>query len=336
MHMHLAPECLEALAAIISDGSGNDRTPPIGIYRSESKLEAFMRGCKGARLWLKWVKSKVPDCADHVRPEGSAPKPAAPERRSVIAVYEFDVPRDKLLAMPIDERGFLLSLGYASNHVQMLQKLSIFSLNNDPRNQTEETLCAAQTQMILRLLIGALHESWKIIESRFIGTALGAEYAPRIDAEGSAALQSLTAMFEESALLSIIRSNFSFHFPNDKVLDAAVRDASSRTGDDELWRLYFSQYGFNSFFLVADLMAVHGIMRLLRETDHVATQKRMMRDVRVAADSLFTFTNAFFAAAWLKNFGPTLDARSIVEIPTPPPMDTIKLPFFVNMDGRGD
>jgi hypothetical protein len=291
--------------------------------------------CRRARLRLKRLISKVTALCGPRRAARPGPKAVGvqAERRSVISVYEFDVPRDKLLAMPVDERGFLLSLGYASNHVQMLQKLSIFSLNNDPRDQAEETLCAAQTQMILRLLIGALHESWKIIESRFIGTALGAEYAARVDAGGSAALQALTAMFEESALLTIIRSNFSFHFPNDKVLDAAVRDASDRTGDDELWRLYFSQYGFNSFFLVADLMAVHGIMRLLKETDHVKTQERMMKDVRVAADNLFTFTNAFFAAAWLKNFGPTLDARSVVEIPTPPPMGTIKLPFFVNMDG---
>jgi hypothetical protein len=121
----------------------------------------------------------------------------------MIPVYEFDVPRDKLLAMPVDERGFLLSLGYATNHVQMLQKLSIFSLNNNPDNETEETLCAAQTQMILRLLIGALHESWRIIESRFIGKVLGADYGPRLDAGGCAALQTLTKMFEDSALLTI-------------------------------------------------------------------------------------------------------------------------------------
>jgi hypothetical protein len=256
------------------------------------------------------------------------------ERTPMIPVYEFDVPRDKLLAMPVDERGFLLSLGYATNHVQMLQKLSIFSLNNEPHNETEATLCAAQTQMIVRLLIGALHESWKIIETRFIGKALGADYDSLLDAGGNAALRTLTKMFEDSALLTMIRSNFSFHYPNDKVLDAAVRDASSKPGDDELWRLYFSQYGFNSFFLVADLMAVHGIMRLLKETDHVSTQERIVKDVRTAADNLFAFTNAFFAAAWLKNFGPTLDARSVIEIPKPPPMETIKLPFFVNMDGH--
>jgi hypothetical protein len=57
MHIRLAPQSIEALAAVISGGGGNDQTPPIGIYRSASQLESFMRGCNvsmrvgsGARL----------------------------------------------------------------------------------------------------------------------------------------------------------------------------------------------------------------------------------------------------------------------------------------------
>lgn len=45
MHIHLAPQSIEALATVISGGGGNDQAPPIGIYRSASKLESFMRGC---------------------------------------------------------------------------------------------------------------------------------------------------------------------------------------------------------------------------------------------------------------------------------------------------
>src|SRR6266496_4987652 len=207
------------------------------------------------------------------------------EGTPMIPVYEFEVPKDKLLAMPIEERGFLLSLGYAANHVSMLQKLLIFALNKESSIEAEQTLCAAQSQMLLRLLIGALHESWKIIESRYIGKPLANDYDSRIDDGGREALQMLTKLFDESRLLTVIRSNFSFHFPNDKVLDAAVRDASNNAGDDDLWRLYFSKYGFNSLFLVCDLMAVHGILRLLKEVDHVKAQERMMKEVRSAADN---------------------------------------------------
>lgn len=48
MHINLSPQSIEALAIVISGGGGNDTAPPIGIYRSASKLESFMRGCNVA------------------------------------------------------------------------------------------------------------------------------------------------------------------------------------------------------------------------------------------------------------------------------------------------
>jgi Abortive infection C-terminus len=48
MQIHLAPQSIEALAMVISGGGGHDQAPPIGIYRSASKLESFMRGCNVA------------------------------------------------------------------------------------------------------------------------------------------------------------------------------------------------------------------------------------------------------------------------------------------------
>lgn len=48
MHIHLAPQSIEALAMVISAGGGNDTIPPIGIYRSATKPESFMRGCNVA------------------------------------------------------------------------------------------------------------------------------------------------------------------------------------------------------------------------------------------------------------------------------------------------
>jgi AcrR family transcriptional regulator len=41
----LSPQTIDALAAVISGGGGNDSAEPIGIYRSGSKLERFMRSC---------------------------------------------------------------------------------------------------------------------------------------------------------------------------------------------------------------------------------------------------------------------------------------------------
>lgn len=45
MPFPLSPQSIDAIAEIISGGSGNDPNPPIGIYRSGPKIEKFMRGC---------------------------------------------------------------------------------------------------------------------------------------------------------------------------------------------------------------------------------------------------------------------------------------------------
>ena len=44
MTIRLSPQTIEALADVISGGSNNDPTPPIGIYRQGWRIEAFMRG----------------------------------------------------------------------------------------------------------------------------------------------------------------------------------------------------------------------------------------------------------------------------------------------------
>ncbi len=49
MQLPLSPQTVDALAHVISGGSGNSQEPPIGIYRGGPKLESFMRAC-GVRM----------------------------------------------------------------------------------------------------------------------------------------------------------------------------------------------------------------------------------------------------------------------------------------------
>ena len=43
--IEISPQTIDALAHVISGGSGNDTAQPIGLYRSGPKLESFMRSC---------------------------------------------------------------------------------------------------------------------------------------------------------------------------------------------------------------------------------------------------------------------------------------------------
>jgi hypothetical protein len=57
----LSPQTIDAIAEVISGGSGNGPTPPIGIYRSGPKIEIFMRGCN---VDFSVAGSRVPSLTD--------------------------------------------------------------------------------------------------------------------------------------------------------------------------------------------------------------------------------------------------------------------------------
>lgn len=75
MNINLSPQSIEALAEVISGGSGNSTAPPIGIYRSGPKLESYMRKCN-VQMRIG-VGSRVPtlvDTLDHLNEEGDQEK----------------------------------------------------------------------------------------------------------------------------------------------------------------------------------------------------------------------------------------------------------------------
>lgn len=50
----------------------------------------------------------------------------------MLKVYRIPIPKDRLRAMPKDERVLFVLLGYASNQISMLQKLLTFAINRTP------------------------------------------------------------------------------------------------------------------------------------------------------------------------------------------------------------
>jgi len=140
----------------------------------------------------------------------------------MVTVLKVPVSKDRLRAMPEDERALLILLGYVANQISPLSKLVIFSSNKTP-DGVEHALCAAQTQMLARLAIGVLNEGWELISKRFLGSRIGRDYRPRLDAEGKAALDQLQKTFGGSNVINKIRTNYAFHHPYNSDVNAASR-----------------------------------------------------------------------------------------------------------------
>lgn len=101
-----------------------------------------------------------------------------------LKVLRIPIPKDRLKALPSDERVLFLLLGYVSNQIAMLQKLVVFSLNTQPENEPDQYATGAQSEMLVRMLVGAVNEAWLLVERRFTSNPIGKEYLPLLDQGG--------------------------------------------------------------------------------------------------------------------------------------------------------
>jgi hypothetical protein len=249
----------------------------------------------------------------------------------MIQVYRIPVPKDRLRAMPKDERVLLLLLGYAANQLSMLQKLLNFATNRTPEAGFEQHATGSQTQMLVRLLVGSLNEAWLLISTRFLQQPFAKEYLAKIDADGLRALDVLKRQFGGSNLLNAVRNSYAFHYPRTDEAEAAFDAAYSNSDLNECWNLYFSQHGFNSSFFLSDLIFIHGISGKVPGATLEVAQRKLMREALAASSNLIEFAKAFFAAAWLRHFGAEILAKDVVTVADAPDVDQVWLPFFVEV-----
>jgi hypothetical protein len=83
----------------------------------------------------------------------------------------------------------------------------------------------AQTQVFVRLTIGAMWEAWRLVEDRFLKRPLGREYLPLLDREAANALDRLKRRFGKGRGLSTIRTTHAFHHPGIHEINAAFEKA---------------------------------------------------------------------------------------------------------------
>ena len=233
--------------------------------------------------------------------------------------------------MPKDERVLLLLLGYAANQLSMFQKLLSFAAHRTTDTEVVQHAEAVQTQMLLRLMVGALNEAWKLVRTRFIENPLSKDYIDRLEPAGRQALEALKNQFRGESFINVVRNTYGFHFPTSDETEVAFEAALKDHDSDDLWSLYFSQHGFNCLFLLSDLIVLHGISKKMRAADLVETQRKLMGEVTAASANMFDFTKAFVAAAWLKNFGEEMVAQDIVTVGDAPNIGQVRLPFFVEV-----
>ena len=233
--------------------------------------------------------------------------------------------------MPKNERTLLFLIGHAANQITLHSKLVIFSTNRTPSDSIEQRISGAQSQMLARLTIGVLDETWKLISKRFLASPIGKEFQPKLNAVGQLALSELKKHFGGSNLISGLRNNFAFHHPYDSDVEAGFEAAASDKNWDGDWNWYFSHGTFNSFYFLSDVVILHSILAAVGETDLVEAQRKIMAEVRNVSEHMVNFLQALNEALLVKHFAPEMQAKVVAQIGDAPSVFAPWIPFYVEI-----
>ena len=168
-------------------------------------------------------------------------------------VHRAELDRAKLAAMPERERVLLLLLAHASNELTVLRKLILMMRKDQPPSAIVDHVEGGQTFILMRLLIGKLHEAWELYKNRVQSDrAIATTYIPRLGHDASAALQALNRHFGRGSALTAIRNNISFHYTDKQNLTEINFQQLAKT---EPLLFYLARTTGNSFFHAGELVA---------------------------------------------------------------------------------
>ena len=82
-------------------------------------------------------------------------------------LYRVILAKSNLAALPQAERSLFLLLGHASNEINVLSKLILMVMRKDaPPSEIANNVEAGQVCVLLRVLVGQLHEAWELFRKR--------------------------------------------------------------------------------------------------------------------------------------------------------------------------
>jgi len=252
----------------------------------------------------------------------------------MLHILQLPMPKETLAKMTPEERSLFLLLGYVSNQVNVLWKLVIIATNQTPENPIEQRVSGAQTQILVRLTIGAMWEAWLLVERGFLKSKIGRDYVPLLDAPAREALDRLKKRFASSPIATI-RNNFAFHHPTNEQMESAFQMAvSNKDGEEIDWSVFFNQALLNTFFFVSDYVFVHGIADALKETDVNVAHQKLLGDLAPTANDLSEFTFGFAKAIFQEFINRhELVMNVVAKIGDAPNIDDARLPHYVETPG---
>jgi hypothetical protein len=237
--------------------------------------------------------------------------------------------KPRLSAMPSSDRRLLLLLGNVLNEVNVFTKLLYGTLTNRDEHRVLNVVEGGQAFILIRTLIGKLHEARVLIDKRVTSDpGISARYPLTGQGDIAKALRSLNKHFAKNGqLLAAIRNTVAFHsWDEDDLVEASFASLSA----DEPWELYLGRTRVNSFYQPSELAVAHATLSHTGTTEPDSALGELIRATLRASHLFSNLATAMMIAIIEKN-APEGIEREQVTIPAAK-ISELHLPFFFDDD----
>ncbi len=245
----------------------------------------------------------------------------------VMKLMRVEIPKSKLEAIPEKQRVLFVHLGSILNELNILQKSVIFSSNGiESLSKVEKRGQVFQSLFFIRILAGKLNESWEMLKKDVFSTPLFKDCEDALSPVARDSLSELKKYFSRENNIHLIRDKFAFHYDSDR-----VREGISQIPEDEVLEMFVCNSG-NCLYCFSDVIVSESILNSINPCDRAQAMDTLIKEV--VQD----------VSGWFRQFGEDciriiaeksgLMDCTWVEIPEPPLIDNVKLPYFTKKSGQ--
>jgi hypothetical protein len=182
-----------------------------------------------------------------------------------IEIHRVIFSKKQFADMPREERALLLLMGHATNEINVLSKFILMVRKDDPPTQIEDFTEGGQIFIVMRILIGKLHEAWELFRTRAQSNKnIVDKYLKNLNEEGVEALKALNNYFGKKNAVTEIRNKVAFHY---KDKDNLIEENFQRLPDTEPWEFYLSKTHGNTFYYASEMVATGSALSIAGKID---------------------------------------------------------------------
>ena len=247
-------------------------------------------------------------------------------------IHNTKLSRTRLAAKPENERVLLLLLAHASNEINVISKLILMMRKDDPPSPIVDHVEGGQIFILMRLLIGKLHEAWELFKNRVqADRAIAEKCLPHLQPEGKTALEQLNRHFGQGSPLTAIRNKISFHYTDKDNLTEANFQQLPPT---EPLQFYLSKTNGNTFYhageLIAQLSAIN-LMKAAPPPDPNDNRSDAARTFEALCDEIISVSRditELFGQLIAFLSEDAVEEVTTQQVPDGPKISTFSLPYF--------